>query len=45
MRSQLADNCPRWRHVAENPDLKAGLRRFRYVAPLYAVVLADFRIE
>jgi hypothetical protein len=45
MRSRLADNCPRWRHLAENLDLKAGLRLFRYAAPLYAIFVAKFRIE
>src|SRR5271154_3718794 len=48
MRSQLggtADNHPRWRHRADNPHPKAGLRPFRYIAPLYAVFVAKFRIE
>jgi hypothetical protein len=31
--------------VAENPAPVTGLRRFRYAAPLYAVVEAKFRIE
>ena len=42
---KVADNCPRWRHVAENPVTVPGLRRFRYIAPLYALAGANFRIE
>jgi len=42
---KAAHNCPCWRHVAENPDPGTSLRPFRYVAPLYAVAGAKFRIE
>ena len=38
-------NSPRWRHMAQIPAQEVDLLLFRYVAPLYAVVLADFRIE
>jgi hypothetical protein len=41
----IADNYPRWRHRADNPHQKSGLRPFRYIAPLYTVAGTNFRIE
>ena len=40
-----AHNSPRCRHTSQDPAQEVDLRLFRYIAPLYAVAGAKFRIE